>query len=93
MNYANQDKIDSQHFMSSNNFCVTFFKHIKMSKDSPAKYYQNNKKRIEKKLSEDIKDFLKKKKKKSNNMVMNDTKIYHKIKNKNLLSIEKNIIK
>ena len=26
-------------------------------------------------------------------MVMNDTKIYHKMKNKSLLSIEKNIIK
>ena len=34
-----------------------------------------------------------KKNKKSENMVMNDTKIYQKIKNKSLLSIEKNIVK
>ena len=40
----------------------------------------------------DIKIFLKKKKKKSNNMVMNVTKISQKMKNKSLLSIEKNII-
>ena len=41
----------------------------------------------------DIKIFLMKKNKKSENMVMNDTKIYQKIKNKSLLSIEKNIVK
>ena len=46
-----------------------------MSKDSSAKYYQNNKERLQKKLVRDIKVFLKKKKKKSNNMVVNDTKI------------------
>ena len=64
-----------------------------MSKDSSAKHYQNNKERLEKKIVKDIKAFLKKKKRKSNNMVMNDTKIYQKMKNKSLLSIEKNIIK
>ena len=32
-----------------------------MSKDSSAKYYQNNKKKLLKKLVEDIKVFLKKK--------------------------------
>ena len=36
-----------------------------------------------------IKIFLTKTKKKSDNMDMNDTKIYQKIKNKSLLSIEK----
>ena len=41
----------------------------------------------------DIEVFLKKKKKKRKNMVMKYTKIYQKIKNKSLLSIEKNIIK
>ena len=46
-----------------------------MSKDSSAKYCQNNKERLQKKLVRDIKVFLKKKKKKSNNMVVNDTKI------------------
>ena len=64
-----------------------------MSKDSSTKYYQNNKERLQKKLVKDTKVFLKKKKKKCNNMVMNDTQIYQKVKNKSLLSIEKYIIK
>ena len=64
-----------------------------MFKDSSAKYYQNNKERLQKNLLKEVKVFLKKKKKKSNNMVVNDTKIYEKMKNKTLLSIEKNIIK
>ena len=46
-----------------------------------------------KKLVKDIKAFLKNKKKKSNKMVVNDTKIFQKIKSKSLFSIEKNIIK
>ena len=67
---------------------------MKTFKDSSAKYYQNNKERLQKrKLFKNIKVFLKKKKKKSNNMVLNDTKIYQKMKNKRLLSIKKNIIK
>ena len=36
-----------------------------MSKDLPAKYYQNNKERLQKKLVKDIKVFLKTKKKKT----------------------------
>ena len=40
----------------------------------------------------DIKIFLKKKKKNSNNMVMNVIKISQRVKNKSLLTIEKNII-
>ena len=79
--------------MSSNNFLIIFFTYIKVSKDSSAKYYQNNKEKLLKMLVKDIKVFLRKKKKKSNNMVMNDTKIYQKIKNKGLLSIEKSIKK
>ena len=39
-----------------------------MSKDSSAKYYQNNKERLQKNLVKDIKVFLKKKKKRNNNM-------------------------
>ena len=35
-----------------------------MSKDSSAKYYQNDKERLQKKLFKDIKAFLKNKKKK-----------------------------
>ena len=34
-----------------------------MSKNLPAKYYQNNKERLQKKLVKDMKVFLKKKKK------------------------------
>ena len=63
-----------------------------MSKVSSAKYFQNNTKlRKKKMLVKDIKVFLEKKKKKSNKMVMNNTRIYQKIENKSLLSIEKNI--
>ena len=69
------------------------FSCIKMSKTLSAKYYQENKDRLQKKLVKDIKIFLKKKKKKSYNMVMNVKKISQKIKNKIFLSIEKNIIK
>ena len=36
-----------------------------MPKDSSAKYYQNNKERLQKKFVKDIKVFLKKKKKKT----------------------------
>ena len=41
-----------------------------MSKDLSAKYYQDNKERLQKKLVKDTKVFLKKKKK---NMVVKDT--------------------
>ena len=37
---------------------------MKMSKNSSAKYYQDNKEKLQKKLVKDIKVFLKKKKKK-----------------------------
>ena len=46
-----------------------------MPKNLSAKYYQNNKERLQKKLMKDIKIFLNKKKKRSNNMVVNVTKI------------------
>ena len=58
-----------------------------------AKYYQENKERLQKKLLKDIKIFLKKKKKKSYNMVVNVTKISQKIKKVSWLSIEKKIYK
>ena len=64
-----------------------------MSKDLSAKYYENNKERIQKKLVKGIKVFLRKIKKKSNNMVVNGTKIYLNMKKKSLLSITKNIRK
>ena len=71
---------------------IFFFMYIKMSKRLSAKYYQENKERLQKNLVKDIKMFLKKKKKKSGNMVVNVTKISQKMKNKSLLSIQKNII-
>ena len=43
---------------------------MKMSKNSSAKYYQDNKEKLQKKLVKDIKVFLKKKKKKSDGMVV-----------------------
>ena len=58
MNYANHDKTELQHFY------VYFFTYIKISKDLSARYYQNNKKRLQNKFVKDIKVFLKKKKKK-----------------------------
>ena len=67
------------------------FLHIKMSKNLSAKYYQENKERLQKKLMPDAKIFLKKKRKKSDNMVV--TKISRNVKNKTLLSIKKNILK
>ena len=64
-----------------------------MSKTLSAKYYQENKERLQKNLGKDIKIFLKKKKKrKSSNMVVNITRISQKMKSKSLLSVEKNII-
>ena len=66
-----------------------------MSKDSTAKYYQNNKDKLQKKARERYQSLSKgeKEKKKIDNMVANNAKIYQKMKNKSLLSIEKNIIK
>ena len=74
-------------------FFIIFFTHVKMSKDTSAKYYQNNREILQEKLVKVIKIFLKKKNKKSNNMIVNNTKIYLKMKNKNWLSIEKHITK
>ena len=62
-----------------------------MSKNLSAKYYQENKERLQKKFVKDIKILPRKKKKKDNNMVVTSTKISQKMKNKGLLSIEKDI--
>ena len=60
-----------------------------MSEYSSVKYCQDNKERLQKKFVKGIKIFLKKKKGKRNNMVVNDLKIYHKMKNKGWFIIEK----
>ena len=44
--------------------CFISFTYMNISKDSSAKYYQNNKEILQKKLVKDIKVFIKKKKKK-----------------------------
>ena len=63
-----------------------------MSNYLSVKYYPENKERLQKKKPlKDIKVFLKKKKKESNNMVVNVAKISQQMKNRSLLSIEKNI--
>ena len=54
-----------------------------MSKNLPAKSFQENKERLKKKKL--VKD--------GNNMVVNITKICQKMKNKRLLSVAKNVIK
>ena len=60
-----------------------------MPKDSSAKYYQNNKERLQKKARERYQSLSKEgKENKHNNKMVNDTKIYQKMKNKRSLSIE-----
>ena len=58
------------------------FTYTKISKNSSTKYYQDNKEKLQKKIEKDIKVFLKSKKKKGGNLVVNDTKISQKMKNK-----------
>ena len=76
------------------NFFITFlwlfYIYIKLSTNLSAKYYQENKGRLQTKLVIDMKIFPKRRKKKSKNMGI--TKFSQKRKNKRLLSIEKNII-
>ena len=64
-----------------------------MFEDSSAKYYQNNLERLQKKARERYQSLSKKEKEESNNMLLNDSKIYQKMKNKSLLSIGRNLIK
>ena len=61
-----------------------------MSQNSSAKYYQDSQERLQKKLVKDIKVFLKRRKR--DNWVVNDTNIYQKMKSKDWLSIEKDIM-
>ena len=82
-----------------NLFCSQFFFiYIQTSKtihkNISAKYYQENKKKTaRKKLVNNIRIFLKKKKKKGNNVLVNITKISHKMKKINWLSVEKKYYK
>ena len=73
-------------------FSNNFFTYIKMSKDWSGKCYQNNKEKLQTKLMTD-QNLSKEEREKSHNVVVNDEKIFQKMKIKSLLSIEKNIIK
>ena len=66
MYYANHDKINLQHFYVLKYFFYIFFSpYLKMPKKSSTKCYQNNnKERIQKKLEEYIKVFIKNKREK-----------------------------
>ena len=64
-----------------------------MSINFSAKYYQENKEKLQKKLVKNITIFLEEKTKKSDNMVVNVTKISQKMRKINWLSIEKIITK
>ena len=59
-----------------------------MPKNSSAKYYQENKERLQKKACERYEN-LSKEEKESNNMVVKITKDIRKTENKSLLSIKK----
>ena len=61
-----------------------------MPKNSSAKYYQDNKERLQKKFLKDIRVFLNEKR---NNIVVSNTKTSLKMKSKSWLSIQKNITK
>ena len=84
MNYANHYKIDMQHLISLQIFFLYIFTYIKMSENLSAKYYQNSKERLQKKLLKDIKVFLIKKKEKRDNMVVIDTKYFPEDEKQNL---------
>ena len=65
---------------------------MKMSKSLSAKRYQENKERLQIKARERYQNLSKEEKEIIDNMVVNVKKISQETKNKNLLSIEKNII-
>ena len=71
------------------NFFINLFIYIRKSKTLSAKYYKENKERLQKKLAKGIKIFLKTNRKKPSDMVVNVTQISQKMKNKCLCSIEK----
>ena len=73
-------------------FTIFFFIFIKLSKNSSAKYYQDNKERLQKKTIERYQNLSKEEKEKINNMILNVTKISQEMKKVNFLSKEKNII-
>ena len=59
-------------------FFIKVFIYIKTSKNLPAKYYQQNKERLQKKARERYQNLSKEQKEKRDNMVANVTNIYQK---------------
>ena len=81
--------------MSFNIFLIYLFAYMEMSKDSPAKHYQNNIERLEKKKKKKTRgkfQSLSKEEEEKNKMVLKGTKIYQKRKNKSWLVEYKKII-
>ena len=63
-----------------------------MSKNLTAKFYQENKERLQKKkLAKDIKIFLKRKKKRSNNMVISVARNFWEDEKQKLVEYRKNV--
>ena len=74
-------------------FHKSFYIYMKISRDSSARYYQRDKEKIQKSLVKEIKVLQKKKKSKNKKMVVSNIGISQKLKNKDYLSIEKDITK
>ena len=93
MNYLNYNKLKfkSEIFKSPIKSIVYKFFIILFSKNLSAKYHQENKEQLQKKARERYQNLPKEEKKKSNNMVVKVTKIFQKMKNISLFSIEKTL--
>ena len=79
--------------MSSNNFFINFFTYIKMSKNSSAKYYQENKERLQKKICERYQSLSKKEKGKKQQYGCERYKNLSEDEKLSWLSIQKTIMK
>ena len=93
--YHNYLKVSENIISSSSNksnfyiqFLYNFFS-LKNFRDSSAKYYPDNKERLQKKACKRYQSLSKEEKKKSNNMVVRDTKIYQKMKSKSWFNVGK----
>ena len=79
--------------MSSNNFFINFFTYIKMSKNSSAKYYQENKERLQKKICKRYQSLSKKEKGKKQQYGRERYKNLSEDEKLSWLSIQKTIMK
>ena len=79
---------DKSNFFVSFFFIIFFFIFIKISRESSANYYRDNKERLQKKAREKYQRLPKEEKEKIANMFVNDIKISQKTK---ILQNEKNL--